>query len=63
MRTLLTSYPFIIFLAALVALLYPSCEPADPIIEELPTTATILLDFSDPNMGVFAQTDIFIHFE
>ncbi len=49
MRTLLTSYPFIIFLAAIVALLYPSCEPANPIIEELPSTATILLDFSDPN--------------
>jgi hypothetical protein len=49
MRLLLTSYPFIIFLAALVALLYPSCEPADPIVEELPVTATILLDFSDPN--------------
>jgi hypothetical protein len=49
MRTLLTSYPFIIFLAALVALLYPSCEPADPIVEEHPTTTTILLDFSDPN--------------
>jgi hypothetical protein len=49
MRLLLSSYPFIIFLAALVALLYPSCEPADPIVEELPITATILLDFSDPN--------------
>jgi hypothetical protein len=49
MRTLLTSYPFIIFLAVIVALLYPSCEPADPVIEELPATATILLDFSDPN--------------
>jgi hypothetical protein len=49
MRTLLTSYPLIIFLAALIALLYPSCEPADPVIEELPATATILLDFSDPN--------------
>jgi hypothetical protein len=49
MRTLLTSYPLIIFLAALIALLYPSCEPADPIVEELPATATILLDFSDPN--------------
>jgi hypothetical protein len=49
MRTLLTSYPFIIFLAAIVALLYPSCEPADPVIEELPATATIHLDFSDPN--------------
>jgi hypothetical protein len=49
MRTLLTSYPFIIFLAALVALLYPSCEPADPVVEELPATAAILLDFSDPN--------------
>lgn len=49
MRTLLTSYPFIIFLAALIALLYPSCETADPVVEELPTTTTILLDFSDPN--------------
>jgi hypothetical protein len=49
MRTLLTSYPFIIFLAAIVALLYPSCQPVDPIIEELPATTTILLDFSDPN--------------
>jgi hypothetical protein len=49
MRTLLTSYPLIIFLAALVALLYPSCEPTDPIVEELPQTSTILLDFSDPN--------------
>jgi hypothetical protein len=49
MRLLLTSYPFIIFLAALVALLYPSCEPADSIVEELPITATILLDFSDPS--------------
>jgi hypothetical protein len=49
MRLLLTSYPFIIFLAALVALLYPSCHPADPIVEELPITTTILLDFSDPN--------------
>jgi hypothetical protein len=49
MRTLLTSYPFIIFLAALVALLYPSCEPADPVVEELPITTDILLDFSDPN--------------
>jgi len=49
MRTLLTSYPFIIFLAALIALLYPSCEPVDPVIEELPATAIILLDFSDPN--------------
>ncbi len=49
MRTLLTSYPLFILLAALIALLYPSCEPADPIIEELPQTATILLDFSDPN--------------
>jgi len=49
MRTLLTSYPFIIFLAAIVALLYPSCEPADPVIEELPATAAITLDFSDPN--------------
>jgi hypothetical protein len=49
MRTLLTSYPFIIFLAAIIALLYPSCEPADPIVEELPATTTIILDFSDPN--------------
>ena len=49
MRTLLTSYPFIIFLAALIALLYPSCQPADPVIEELPANAAILLDFSDPN--------------
>lgn len=49
MRTLLTSYPFIIFLTAIVALLYPSCEPADPVIEELPPTTTILLDFSNPN--------------
>jgi hypothetical protein len=49
MRTLLTSYPFVIFLAAIIALLYPSCEPADPVIEELPATATITLDFSDPN--------------
>jgi hypothetical protein len=49
MRLLLTSYPLIIFLAAIIALLYPSCEPADPVIEELPITTTILLDFSDPN--------------
>ena len=49
MRTLLTSYPLLIFLAALVALLYPSCQPADPVIEELPATAAITLDFSDPN--------------
>jgi hypothetical protein len=49
MRLLLTSYPFIIFLAAIVALLYPSCEPTNPIVEELPITTTILLDFSDPN--------------
>jgi len=49
MRTLLSSYPLIIFLAAIIALLYPSCEPADPVIEELPATATITLDFSDPN--------------
>ncbi|SEQ58180.1 hypothetical protein [Neolewinella agarilytica] len=49
MRTLLTSYPLIIFLAALVALLYPSCELANPILEELPLSATITLDFSDPN--------------
>jgi hypothetical protein len=52
MRTLLTSYPFIIFLAAIIALLYPSCEPADPIVEELPISTTILLDFSDPNTGL-----------
>ncbi|WP_020569775.1 hypothetical protein [Neolewinella persica] len=49
MRTLLTSYPFIVFLAAIVALLYPSCEPADPVVEELPIATDILLDFSDPN--------------
>jgi hypothetical protein len=60
MRTLLTSYPFIIFRTFLfplwglggLLLLYPSCEPADPIIEELPTTTEILLDFSDPNTGL-----------
>ncbi len=52
MRTLLTSSPFIIFLAAIIALLYPSCEPADPIVEELPISTTILLDFSDPNTGL-----------
>jgi hypothetical protein len=49
MRTLLTSYPFIIFLAALIALLYPSCEPADPIVEKRPISTTILLDFSHSN--------------
>jgi hypothetical protein len=49
MRLLLTSYPFITLLTALIALPYPSCEPADPIVEQLPITTTILLDFSDPN--------------
>ncbi len=49
MRTLITSYPLLIFLAALVALLYPSCEPVDPVVDELPLSATITLDFSDPN--------------
>jgi hypothetical protein len=49
MRTLLTSYPFIIFLAALIALLYPSCELVQTGHALSPSTATILLDFSDPN--------------
>jgi hypothetical protein len=49
MRTLLTSYPFIIFLAAIIALLYPSCEPVQTGHALSSQTTTILLDFSDPN--------------
>lgn len=49
MRLLLTSYPFIIFLAALIALLYPSCELVQTKHALYPITTTILLDFSDPN--------------
>jgi hypothetical protein len=52
MRTLLTSYPFIIFLAALIALLFPSCELVQTGHALSPISATILLDFSDPNTHV-----------
>jgi hypothetical protein len=49
MRTLLTSYPLIIFLAAIVALLYPSREPVQTGHALSSQTTNILLDFSDPN--------------
>ena len=43
------SYHLLPALLIVATLLTPSCEPADPIIEELPATATITLDVSDPN--------------
>ncbi|MEL7163258.1 MAG: hypothetical protein AAFN92_21045 [Bacteroidota bacterium] len=63
MRTLLTSPPLFIFFAALIALIHPSCEPANPIIEELPQTATILLDFSDPNTRAGGVGGFRYHYE
>jgi|AntRauTorckE5430_2_1112549.scaffolds.fasta_scaffold01868_1 hypothetical protein len=57
MRLLLTSYPFIIFRSFLfplwglggLLLLYPSCELVQTGHALSPISATILLDFSDPN--------------
>lgn len=39
----------LLFAALLLGTLATSCQPPDPVLQELPTSATILLDFSDPN--------------
>ena len=57
MRTLLTSYPFVIFRTFLfplwglggLILLYPSCELVQTGHALSPISASITLDFSDPN--------------
>jgi len=43
------SYLHLPFLFAFTVLLASSCQVNDPVIQELPATTTILLDFSDPN--------------